>query len=71
MTQKVFDVVTCIYDMEQVDVEDGGQALIANIEDENEPELFVRVQSWSPKCEHKTFNEILGRRIRVMIEVLD
>lgn len=52
--------------------EDGGRALIAQIESENEEDdVFVRIQSWSDDRTHTVMNSIQGKKVRVTIEVID
>lgn len=55
-------------------VDDGGQARIATINDENpdpHEEMFVRVQSWDEGLEHAQFKLFEGKRVRVTVEVLE
>lgn len=54
-----------------VDIEDGGRAKILSLDDNSEVGLFVRVQSWDETKEHKDFNQLLGKRVRVTVEILD
>jgi hypothetical protein len=64
---------------EDLSVEDGGQALILDPSHGNDgdPHFFVRLHSWhdGAKIEdpdsHPLFRSLLGKRIRVIIEVLD
>jgi len=51
--------------------EDGGQAMIAAIEDENVPEFFVRLQSWSEARRHIVIRSLAGKRVRVTVETID
>jgi len=51
--------------------EDGGQAMIAAIEDENVPEFFVRLQSWSEERRHIVMRHLAGKRVRVTVETID
>ena len=51
--------------------EDGGQAMIAAIEDENVPEFFVRLQSWSEERRHIVMRSLAGKRVRVTVETID
>ena len=51
--------------------EDGGQAMIAAIEDENVPEFFVRLQSWSEERRHIVIRSLAGKRVRVTVETID
>ena len=58
---------------QHVDSEDGGKALICTFVDKpDEPAgLFVRVQSWDESKEHTDFNKLIGRKVRVTVEILD
>lgn len=63
---------------EQIDTEDGGQAVIVHHEndlrDQTDDGLFVRIQSWDSTREHTEITHLLkaatGKRIRVTIEVV-
>ena len=59
--------------LDEVDREDGGMALIGHgIEENPEHEgFFVRLQSWDETKEHKTFNQLRDRKLRVTVEVID
>ncbi|AFU88274.1 hypothetical protein CcrColossus_gp404 [Caulobacter phage CcrColossus] len=53
--------------------EDGGMALIAEGFEHNPHEpngMFVRLQSWDEKKEHITFNQFVGKKVRVTVEVV-
>lgn len=52
-----------------VEVDDGGQAMIAEFSGSGE--LFVRVQSWDETKQHGWMSQLMGRRIRVTIEAID
>ena len=55
-----------------LDIEDGGMALIYHIESSNIPDVFIRFQSWDDDKKHKIFNECFrGRKIKVTIETTD
>ena len=55
-----------------VDVQDGGQAQIVEFFSSNMGEgLFVRVHSWDPSREHPDMALIMGKRVRVTVEVLE
>jgi hypothetical protein len=60
-----------------VDTEDSGCAKIAHIcthKDKKEDEengLFVRIQSWSELAHHPEFEELVGKKVRVTIEILE
>ena len=45
--------------------EDGGQALILDVEGEGD--LFIRLQSWDESRSHEAFAKLLGRRIRITL----
>ena len=60
----------------ELKLEDGGQALI--LDDLGGKELvgdgclFVRIQSWDDKeCKHPLMNDLVGKKIRITIEVED
>ena len=57
-------------------LEDGGQALILDdlggTEFMGDGCLFVRVQSWDEaECKHPLMNDLVGKKIRITIEVED
>jgi len=54
-----------------VDVQDGGQAQIVEFAGSNEVGLFVRLQSWDPDREHADMALMMGKRVRVTVEVLE
>lgn len=64
---------TAIFGLENLQREDGGCALIESIGTEGDEEtgIFVRVQSWDETKEHKDFNALKGKRVRVTIEVVE
>lgn len=59
--------------------EDSGQALVCGVtaDDDIEEGMFVRLQSWydrmggDPAPEHPELTSLIGKRVRVTIEVLD
>lgn len=60
-----------------IDVEDSGQALIAQI-DGDDPNFFVKLQSWDESAVdtdgtvgHRIMNSLRGKRVRVTVEVID
>jgi hypothetical protein len=55
----------------EIKEEDGGQAMIATIEDENVPEFFLRLQSWSEERRHIVMRSLAGKRVRVTVETID
>ena len=50
--------------------EDGGQALIAQIDSADEC-FFCRLQSWDPERRHAVMNRLRGKRVRVIVETID
>ena len=55
-----------------VDVQDGGQAQIVEFFSFNMGEgLFVRVNSWDPSREHADMALMMGKRVRVTVEILE
>lgn len=54
--------------------EDSGMALIGENFEHTPSEdngFFARLQSWDVTKAHKVFNELLGRRVRVTVEVIE
>jgi hypothetical protein len=64
---------TLILSADKVDVEDGGQALIAEINDnmttEDEDGVFVRIQSWDENKNHTLFRSAMGKKVTVVVLV--
>jgi aromatic ring-cleaving dioxygenase len=54
-----------------VDVQDGGQAQIVEFFGYNMEGLFVRVQSWDPDKEHANMALMMGKRVRVTVQILE
>jgi hypothetical protein len=54
-----------------VERDDGGQALVAEFSGGGDGGLFVRVQSWDESKRHEEMHQLMGRRVRITIEVLD
>lgn len=54
-----------------VSIEDGGQAMIGELDDDAEEGFFVRLQSWSEKKDHPVMQSLIGRRIRITVETID
>lgn len=52
-----------------IEREDGGAALIVNFPTDEDSGIFVRVQSYDDQGEHE-LEQILGKRVRVTVEVL-
>lgn len=55
----------------EVESEDDGQALIAEISDGADEGLFVRLQSWSESRHHPAMDEMRGKRVRVTVEIVE
>ena len=53
------------------DRDDGGRALIQQFDDAADDGLFVRLQSWSEKKEHPAMEALIGKRVRITVEVVD
>ena len=57
--------------------EDGGAAMIAETfpfetdSSDDENGMFVKIQSWDEDTVHSDFIRILGKKVRITIEVLD
>lgn len=51
--------------------EDGGQALIAEIDDPRHPRLFVRIHSWDESRAHPELNLLNGKKVEVTITLQD
>lgn len=55
--------------------EDGGHALILEVGTGDDIGMFVRVHSWDdrslPPTRHEQFSRLLGRKVRVTVEILD
>lgn len=56
---------------EQVDVEDGGMAMIGQPDEESLHPFFVKLQSWDETKQHTTFKNFIGKRVRVTVEIID
>lgn len=60
-----------------VDVEDGGQAIIGvahfdiDGNEGNDNGVYARIVSWDTTKEHKDMAKLLGRKVKVTIETLD
>lgn len=69
---KLFEVEQVI-NRSDVDTEDSGCAKIVDVapDDDQEDGMFVRIQSWSDSTDHPDFDKMIGKRIRVTIEILD
>ena len=52
-----------------LDIEDGGQAMIANVGNSNH--LAVELVSWDESKEHVTFKSLMGRKVKIVISTED
>jgi hypothetical protein len=58
-------------EIEMHKIEDGGQAIIAEVGGDKDAGMFVRIQSWDETMRHAEIEPFLGKRVRVTIETLD
>lgn len=54
-----------------IDVEDGGRARIARVCRAGDDDFWVALHSWSEDRHHVFFDRLIGRRVRVTVEILD
>lgn len=54
-----------------IDVEDGGQAMVGEVIDGVEEGFFVRLHSWSEKLDHPVMQKLAGKRLRITVEVIE
>lgn len=55
-----------------IETEDSGCAKILTVvfnEDDEENGMFVRIQSWDDDKKHIDFNKMIGKKIKVTIEI--
>lgn len=54
-------------------IEDSGRAKIIQIDagDGNDNGMFIGLHSWDETLQHKDFNDLIGKKIRVTIEIID
>lgn len=50
---------------------DGHQAASIHLEASADPHIWFQVKSWDPNKRHPAITKMLGRRIRVTVEVLE
>lgn len=48
--------------------EDGGQALIVDVDDKH-PRLWVQIKSWDEDKQHPELKDIVGKTVTVTIEI--
>lgn len=53
--------------------EDGGRALIVESDSDipGDDNMFVRLQSWDDLAKHTLMRSLIGKTVRVTVEVLD
>jgi len=57
---------------EDIETEDYGHAKIVGVYGTLEEDcLFVKIQSWDDFKEHQMFKSLIGKKVRVTIEVID
>lgn len=58
-----------LLEQHEIDVEDSGTA--KNWEMPSDFDLFVRVQSYADDRNHSEFDALIGKRVRITIEVIE
>lgn len=75
MTSKIIYQELVDIDAKDFKSEDGGMALILDdlggIEVHGDDCLFVRLQSWDDDKKHPLMNSLIGKKVRITIEVED
>lgn len=63
----------CQIGADEVSVEDGGQAVIVEINPDRDSDngLFVRLHSWDAKMQHQLIRGFIGKRVEITIKVVD
>ena len=65
-------IIDCHFNSDEIDTEDGGQAKIFTIsEDDLDNGMFVRICSWDKNGKHDEFNKFVGRKIKITIETIE
>ncbi len=70
---KIFEV-EADYNSDYHDEEDGGRAQIYNVFDPNDDDddgMFIRIQTWADSGKHPEMDKLVGKRIRVTVEIID
>ena len=60
--------------MSNLAIEDGGQAMIVDISDDNiddENGLCMTLTSWDENLQHTEFKKFVGRKVKITIETVD
>lgn len=74
MPRTVFETTSIVFP-ELIESEDGGCAKILEVDNSaiefDGDSLFVRIQSWDGDANHPVMDSMVGKRIRVTIEVLE
>jgi hypothetical protein len=74
-----FVVPATVHDSDFLNVEDGGQAVICGEPGTSDAEFYVVLHSWSQhppanrnfRNAHTLMRSLMGRRVRVTVEVID
>lgn len=53
-----------------VERQDGGQAMIVQFDNADEA-VVVRLQSWDPTKEHTDMSALIGKKVRITVEVIE
>jgi hypothetical protein len=66
--KKIFEGI-----LENDRVEDGGQAVLPNLNEGETPNngMFVRIQSWDEELKHEEIQPFLGKKVKVTVEVVE
>jgi len=74
MARLVYETTDIITD-DTLKSEDGGMALIHEDSNASEPvgdgHVFVRLQSWDDDSKHPLLRSLVGKTVRISVEVLD
>lgn len=61
----------------ETSTEDGGAALIAEpipfdtLNSDEDNGMFVKIQSWDEDTEHTDMQKLIGKKVRITIEIID
>ncbi len=65
---------TMVIDGDLITKEDGGRALIVyddGRETVGDDHMFVRLQSWDDDCQHPLLKSLIGKTIKITVEIVD
>lgn len=56
-----------------VDYQDGKQAMIVELGGDNtiDPNFFMRLQSWDESKQHDFLKSLLGKQVKITIEIIE